>query len=141
MKWTQVLLVCFVVMGCVQKRDYADSRPYEGKPMRHGFWFGKKSEDKKAASSIDPETKARGQKIYETQCMACHGPQGKGDGPLSQFQRVPPANLVTFAAKFPNANFFIQVSEGKGAMPGWNDLLSEEQISDLSKYIHTLYQK
>ena len=27
---------------------------------------------------------ARGEAVYQTFCLACHGPQGKGDGPVAQ---------------------------------------------------------
>ena len=37
------------------------------------------------------ETLARGREFFTTACVACHGPEGKGDGPLTRKSRVDPA--------------------------------------------------
>jgi mono/diheme cytochrome c family protein len=37
------------------------------------------------------ETLARGREFFTTACVACHGPEGKGDGPLTKKSRIDPA--------------------------------------------------
>lgn len=37
---------------------------------------------------------ARGAALYPTHCAACHGAQGRGDGPLAKTLPVPPADLT-----------------------------------------------
>ena len=38
---------------------------------------------------------AKGKAIYEKYCMACHGSQGKGDGPAGKMLKPPAANLTS----------------------------------------------
>lgn len=41
----------------------------------------------------DAASLARGQAFFAANCVACHGPQGRGDGPLAATLRPRPANL------------------------------------------------
>jgi len=43
------------------------------------------------AETGDP---AKGKAVYERLCVACHGAQGKGDGPAGQMMRPPAADLT-----------------------------------------------
>lgn len=36
-----------------------------------------------------------------------------------------------------NVAFFFQVSNGKGAMPAWEDRLSEDEIQSVAEYVFT----
>ena len=42
---------------------------------------------------------AKGKAIYEKYCMACHGSQGKGDGPAGKMLKPPAANLISAESK------------------------------------------
>ena len=35
------------------------------------------------AATVTPEAEAEAKQVFETRCVACHGPNGKGDGPAS----------------------------------------------------------
>jgi len=37
------------------------------------------------------ETLARGKELFTLACVACHGPDGKGDGPLTKKNRIDPS--------------------------------------------------
>lgn len=40
---------------------------------------------------------ADGREDYELNCAACHGPRGRGDGPMAELLVVPPADLTRIA--------------------------------------------
>jgi mono/diheme cytochrome c family protein len=40
-----------------------------------------------------------GKKNYESNCAACHGPNGKGDGPVSAELRTKPSDLTLIAKR------------------------------------------
>ena len=42
---------------------------------------------------------AKGKAVYEKYCMACHGPQGKGDGPAGKLLKPPAADFTSPASK------------------------------------------
>lgn len=46
-----------------------------------------------------PETPMRGQMLFMENCIACHGAEGRGDGPLAAGLTTPPADLTRIAAR------------------------------------------
>jgi mono/diheme cytochrome c family protein len=77
---------------------------------------------------------APGRSLYLTHCATCHGASGRGDGPMAQYLRVPPANLATIAARnkgvFPTATIQ-RIVDGRqmlavhgSEMPIWGDAFS-----------------
>ena len=89
------------------------------------------------------ENIANGKKLYEAQCMACHGASGDGDGPAGK-QLVPrPANLA-FTRKLPiatDAFLFWAMSEGGEpfvtAMPAFGEQLSDKEKWQITHYINS----
>jgi len=89
------------------------------------------------------ENISNGEKLYQTQCPACHGTSGGGDGPAGK-QLVPsPANLA-FSRRVPvttDAFFFWTLSEGGkpfgSAMPAFGEQLSDKEIWQIVHYINT----
>lgn len=45
-----------------------------------------------AAVKISPAARQEAQQIFATRCAACHGPQGRGDGPGAAGLKPPPRN-------------------------------------------------
>jgi mono/diheme cytochrome c family protein len=84
-----------------------------------------------------------GKRLYQMQCLVCHGKSGEGDG-LAGKQLVPsPANLA-FTRRLPiatDAFFFWAISEGGkpfgSAMPAFGERLSDEEIWQITHYINT----
>jgi len=70
--------------------------------------------------TVPQEELATGKPVYETNCVACHGPDGKGAIP--QAAKFSPE----FISKFPTTQFYQSVSGGKGIMPAWQDRLSSD---------------
>jgi mono/diheme cytochrome c family protein len=88
-----------------------------------------------------PGDAGRGKAIYEQRCLACHGPQGKGDGPTGKVL-VPPAADFTSAAskKKSDADLLEIIENGKPptAMIAWKGQLSDQDIRHVLAYVKTL---
>ena len=100
-----------------------------------------------------------GPEMYKEYCAACHGPEGKGDGPAVEFLKNRPPNLRELAksnnGKFPEDRLTgtLRFGTGKHAhgtedMPLWGPLfrardgsVSELRIHNLSDYLKTLQDK
>jgi mono/diheme cytochrome c family protein len=98
--------------------------------------------------------------MFKDYCAACHGIDGKGNGPAVEFLKAPPADLTTLAkrnqGKFPSQQFngilnFGTKSRAHGTvdMPLWGDLfrsragrgLAGVRIANLSSYVESLQEK
>ncbi|GIW51909.1 MAG: hypothetical protein KatS3mg081_1264 [Gemmatimonadales bacterium] len=74
---------------------------------------------------------------YREQCSSCHGPLGDGRGPLASGLEPPPADLTDPALRDASPlDFFRKINVGVAgtAMPGFSQLLSEEERWALALY-------
>lgn len=84
---------------------------------------------------------ARGKRVFGTYCVNCHGPSGKGDGPIGK-ALVPPAANLTVLDKKSDKDILRSILKGRPgtAMPSWKHDLSSQEIQDVLAYIRTLAQ-
>ena len=71
--------------------------------------------------SVKPAALAKGKTVFDANCAACHGADGKGV--------IPQARKLTdteYIASNPATQFYQSVSGGKGIMPAWQDRLSAD---------------
>jgi mono/diheme cytochrome c family protein len=116
----------------------ANGKGQHEKPHGHGHW----SAPPEAAKRVNPipRNKAsmeRGKKLYQTHCAVCHGPDGKGDGPAAAGLSPRPTNLVQMAGHHSDGDFAWKIANGRGAMPAWKGVLSENDIWDLTNFIQS----
>lgn len=53
-----------------------------------------------AAACVDDATReVTGRDLYLRHCASCHGPEGRGDGPLAASLKQPPSDLTALAAR------------------------------------------
>ncbi len=94
----------------------------------------------------DSDAIAAGKTIFETNCVTCHGPEGKGNGDAAVGLDPQPANLTDaeMMGMVDDAYLFFRVSEGgamepwNSAMPTWKDALSETQRWQVVTFVRTL---
>ncbi|NNE85467.1 MAG: cytochrome c [Alphaproteobacteria bacterium] len=77
-------------------------------------------------------------KIYRDNCAGCHGAEGLGDGPVAKDLDGAPANIFAMAQSHSDGDLRWKIAQGRGEMPGWQDVLSDTQIWSLVHYIKTL---
>ena len=87
-----------------------------------------------------PENLAAGRQIYQNNCAVCHGPQGKGNGPLAATLNPRPVDLTVHARLHTEGELYYWVTNGiKGsAMPPWGEPLSDTQRWQVVGFIRTL---
>jgi mono/diheme cytochrome c family protein len=110
---------------------------------------------------IQHTSAASGSQMYVAYCAACHGKDGKGDGPAASALKVPPADLTALAkrnnGKFPRNEVHDAISgersvtaHGSKEMPVWgtlfhsidaHDSISMMRLKNLTDYIESLQAK
>ncbi|HMK07983.1 MAG TPA: DUF4149 domain-containing protein, partial [Anaerolineales bacterium] len=84
---------------------------------------------------------ASGRALYTKDCVSCHGPAGKGDGPIGLTLNPRPADLTlhTIPGVHPDGQLFAWISDGYpgSVMPAWRTSLSDTLRWDLVNYLRT----
>ena len=82
---------------------------------------------------------ARGKSMFASRCRACHGAEGRGNGPSSDPQH-PAANLTDPAVASSNADgvLFYKIWNGKRPMPAFRSQLTREEAWALVAFVKTL---
>jgi cytochrome c oxidase cbb3-type subunit II len=85
---------------------------------------------------------ARGEKVYQDQCLGCHGPVGDGEGRAKPYLDPPPLNFTELRnhlidGKYLGGLFYYQIMNGitGTAMPYFKRDLESEKIWDVSNYV------
>lgn len=89
-----------------------------------------------------------GQNIYAGFCIPCHGPQGKGDGPIAKAFHPPPQDLTdkAYMQQRTDLDLYTAILGGGKAvnqsefMPAWNGVLTDKEVWDLIAYLRVLNQ-
>ncbi|HEX9731967.1 MAG TPA: c-type cytochrome [Thermoanaerobaculia bacterium] len=107
---------------------------------------------------------ARGRTSYRIYCQNCHGKEAKGDGPIAELLKAPPADLTKLAAdndgKFPVETVSATIdgrnevaAHGSREMPIWGFSFQDpgrdedqeaevaERIRDLVAYLQSIQAK
>lgn len=102
-------------------------------------WVAPKSADTlRSPYKFDSNFVKMGEKEFKTNCIACHGKSGKGNGPAAVALNPRPANLGSKKVQAQTEGaIFWKIEHGNGAMPTWGKSLSPEQIWALVSFIKT----
>jgi glucose/arabinose dehydrogenase/cytochrome c5 len=86
-----------------------------------------------------PSILSEGEKLYNTFCVACHGKSGRGDGAPGMTFTVQPTDFQDKVIKDQrDGALFWKLTEGRGMMPSYKALLSDDQRWQLVAYIRKL---
>lgn len=85
---------------------------------------------------------SRGESIFKTYCVLCHGEKGDGKGRLAIGKTPPPANLTLSVLTDEQKEAIIKnggESVGRSPfMPPWGEELNRQQIKDVIAYINAI---
>ena len=86
----------------------------------------------------------KGKELYSTSCVACHGPDGKGNPVIGGINLADQTWLYAEDSEDPAAlKTFIQHQIQKprnNVMPAWKDILGEAKIKVVAAYVYSLSQ-
>ncbi len=86
---------------------YADNPDLAGKELRNPL-------------KPTHEVLERGQAVYNTYCIACHGPQGDGDGPVApKLGQRPPPLYSDKVTGWPDGRIYHVIMMGQNIMPSY----------------------
>jgi mono/diheme cytochrome c family protein len=103
---------------------------------------------------------AGGEVLYRVHCAACHGKDGRGEGPMAEILKVPPRDLTTLEQeKFSESELIASIDgrttvrgHGSSEMPVWGlsfkevgrdtpqEDLVRDRIQDLLCYLKTIQE-
>ena len=105
---------------------------------------------------------ASGNEMYLAYCAACHGREGRGDGPVAAALKVPPGDLTSLSerngGKFPSGRVVNVITgragvpaHGSEEMPVWGPVFmslghqheseARLRVANLADYLKSLQQK
>lgn len=102
-------------------------------------WVAPSSEKaKKNPLPDDKKVIEQGKKLAQVNCVSCHGPKGKGDGPAAVALNPKPADWTSKKVQEESdGELFWKISNGRGPMPPWKHLAENDRWA-LIRYIHSL---
>lgn len=88
-----------------------------------------------------PASVDRGQELYQASCTACHGLNGRGDGPLAATLNPRPADLRIHVAQHTEGQLWLWISDGVpgSAMPSFRQVLSDDDRWNVINYLESQF--
>ena len=92
--------------------------------------------------SVLKDPVSRGEMVFKTNCILCHGVNGDGKGRASELFHPPPANLTRSDKNDMYKKMIITMggaAMGRSeVMPIWGEQLGEDEIDDVVSYLRTI---
>ena len=90
-----------------------------------------------------PENLKAAEETFRENCEVCHGPKGDGNGPTAKTLTIKPANFTDakLMSQETDGSLFWKMSKGRGAMPSWEEQLSDTERWQLVMFIETFSAK
>ncbi|WP_259755866.1 cytochrome-c oxidase, cbb3-type subunit III [Pseudomonas sp. GCEP-101] len=95
-----------------------------------------KLDGRKLPEGVTDEQVANGQKIFSTNCVACHGPEGKGTAAMGAPNLTHPAAFI-YGSSFAQLQQTIRYGR-QGQMPAQLERLGKDQVHLLAAYVYSL---
>jgi mono/diheme cytochrome c family protein len=81
---------------------------------------------------------ARGQAVYNTYCIVCHGPNGEGDGYVVPKYPRPPTLQSDKVRQYPDGSIYHVISLGQNLMPSYASQIAPADRWAITHYIRVL---
>lgn len=78
---------------------------------------------------------ARMDALYAQRCLNCHGPYGRGDGPMAASLPVPTPDFRDTVQRKSNSQIRKVIADGRGVMPAFDPALRPAEINDLLQMV------
>jgi copper transport protein len=88
--------------------------------------------------AADAASISNGERLFAQNCVVCHGPQGRGDGPQAGTLNPRPPNMAEpHTAYHTDGYLYNAITNGfpGSAMPAWGDTFTEREKWDLVNYM------
>jgi mono/diheme cytochrome c family protein len=97
---------------------------------------------REVVNPISPTTEvlAEALRLYEKNCLTCHGAKGKGDGPAIGFIESSPTDISApeLQSRMTDGEIFWKITEGRNPMPSFKKKLSENERWKLVHFVRSL---
>jgi len=96
---------------------------------------------KKNPLPADKKVIEQGEKVAKINCVSCHGPLGKGNGPAAVALNPKPADWTSKKVQDElDGELFWKITNGRGPMPSWRHLPENDRWA-VVRFIRTLAGK
>ena len=146
-----LLLVGFTMGGCwaQEQRPSKQDQPTfpatsaSGKQVLHRYNISTKDKLRKNPVGFTEWSVDRGKKLFQAQCVLCHGVNADGQGDFAGVSGLhPPAfNKPGSLSKRTDGELFVIIGTGSEKMPGRHLQMTEKQRWDTINYLRTVEGK
>lgn len=86
-----------------------------------------------------PASLAKGKELFLIYCAVCHGPEGKGNGPVSP-KFIPPPDLTHPSIQKGRSDGYMQhvIGTGGAVMPAYGEALSPQERWEIVNFVRNL---
>ncbi len=97
------------------------------------------TEEQNPFAVTDTAVFERGQFVFQTFCVVCHGPAGKGDGTVvARGYPAPPPLMAEHAMSLKDGEIFQILSRGQKNMPSYASHISHEDLLNVILYVRSM---
>ena len=87
-----------------------------------------------------PQSIEQGKKLFLTYCAPCHGPDGKGGGPVAKRASFPPPSLPSSAGRRSKGFLYATIRNGGSIMPSFGYAMSSNERWAVVNFLKSIAQ-
>ena len=86
------------------------------------------------------ESIARGEYLFQLNCLVCHGADGTGTGPVGAILATAPVDLNdAYTQDQADGQLFFTLTRGRATMPYYRDALTQQERWDVINYVRAAF--
>ncbi|WP_421828836.1 c-type cytochrome [Larkinella sp.] len=141
MRFFKGFIIGFLALGLIGIMGFKDN-PEPDEPKQEKWKAPVWADTLKSHFPTEPLTLEQGEELFMEYCSSCHGEAGYGDGAAGRALGAKPANFHDpEVTKQTDGALFWKLSTGRGNMPPFKDVFSDEQRWQLVAYLRKLTKK